>query len=141
MSQLYSAMETCVDEQMLARIRAEYLEMPDMRLRVEQVRRLCGLERSLCQLALDVLVEAKFLRLRSDGTYVRFVEGSSTLASGRLLGPGQKAIEIAGECVLRNCHAALAQPRRESIIAGIAAGNPQSAESHHCPLCCRRIAI
>jgi hypothetical protein len=80
-------METCVYEQMLARIRAEYLEMPDMRLRVEQVRRLCGLERSLCQLALDILVEAKFLRLRSDGTYVRFVEGSSTLASGRLLGP------------------------------------------------------
>jgi hypothetical protein len=86
MSKLPFAMDTCVHEQMLARIRAEYLEMPDMRLRVEQVRRLCGLERSLCQLALDVLVEAKFLRLRSDGTYVRFVEGA-TLASGRRLGP------------------------------------------------------
>ena len=46
--------------------------MPDMRLTLEQVQRLCGIEPSLCKLALEALVEAKFLRLRSDGAYVLF---------------------------------------------------------------------
>jgi hypothetical protein len=53
------------------RIRAEYLEMPGMILTTDQVSRLCGMERSACQAVLDALVDAQFLTLKSDGTYVR----------------------------------------------------------------------
>lgn len=56
-------MSTCRHEQILERLRPEYREMPDMRLKLEQVRRLCGTEQPLCKLALEALVEAKFLRL------------------------------------------------------------------------------
>jgi hypothetical protein len=65
-------MSTCRHEQILERLRAEYREMPGMRLKLEQVQRLCGIEQPLCKLALEALVEAKFLRLGSDGTYVLF---------------------------------------------------------------------
>jgi hypothetical protein len=57
-------------EQILERLRAEYREMPGMRLKLEQVQRLCGIEQPLCKRALEALVEAKFLRLGPDGTYV-----------------------------------------------------------------------
>ena len=53
------------------RIRAEYLEMPGMNLTTDQVARLCGMERSTCQTVLDSLVDARFLTLKADGTYVR----------------------------------------------------------------------
>jgi hypothetical protein len=55
----------------LERIRAEYLEMPGMALRLEQVARLCGIERSVCQRVLDALVDAKFLCVSADGAYAR----------------------------------------------------------------------
>jgi hypothetical protein len=48
-----------------------------MNLKLEQVQRLCGIERSLCQGVLDALVEAGFLRVRLDGCYVRV--GDETL--------------------------------------------------------------
>jgi hypothetical protein len=65
-------MSTCRHQEVLERLRAEYREMPGMRLRLEQVQRLCGIEQPLCKLALEALVEAKFLRLESDGAYVLF---------------------------------------------------------------------
>jgi len=64
-------MHTSADQQGLERIRAEYLEMPGLRLKSGQVQRLCGVERELCKHILDALVELKFLCLRSDGTYAR----------------------------------------------------------------------
>jgi hypothetical protein len=68
-------MSRCPDDRALERIRAEYCEMPGMYLKLEQVQRLCGIERSLCQGVLDALVEARFLRVRSDGCYVRVGDG------------------------------------------------------------------
>ena len=65
-------MERGRPEQIMDRLRAEFREMPDMRLTREQVQRLCGIEPPLCELALQTLVEAKFLRLGSDGAYVLF---------------------------------------------------------------------
>ena len=65
-------MSTCRHEQILERLRAEYREMPGMRLKLEQVQRLCGIEQPCCKQALEALVEAKFLRVGSDGTYVLF---------------------------------------------------------------------
>lgn len=60
----------------LRRIRAEYLEMPGLRLTSEQAQRLCGVERALCQRVLDALVEAHFLCLKPDGTYARVTDGT-----------------------------------------------------------------
>ena len=60
---------------MLTRVRAEYLEMPGLRLTLEQARRLCGVERALCQMVLDVLVDEKFLCVRADGAYARVTDG------------------------------------------------------------------
>jgi hypothetical protein len=68
---------TFLDQRVLERLRAEYLEMLGMKLRSEQVQRLCGIEQTMCKLVLDALVRANFLFLKSDGTYVRLTEGSS----------------------------------------------------------------
>jgi hypothetical protein len=67
--------KTSPDLQLLDRIRGEYLEMPGLRLRAEQVQRLCGVERTMCQMVLDTLVETNFLCVKSDGTYARLMEG------------------------------------------------------------------
>jgi hypothetical protein len=59
------------------RVRAEYLEMPGMRLKPEQVQRLCGIEHKICQMVLATLVDAKFLYATPDGQYARLVDGDS----------------------------------------------------------------
>jgi hypothetical protein len=60
---------------MLARIRAEFLEMPGLRLTVEQAQRLCGVERAACQRLLDRLVAVNFLCVKSNGVYARVTDG------------------------------------------------------------------
>jgi hypothetical protein len=62
------------------RLRAEFSEMPGLRLTSEQVQRLCGVERTICQLVLDSLVDAKFLCVKSDGAYIRLTDGRSPAA-------------------------------------------------------------
>jgi hypothetical protein len=57
------------------RLRAEFLEMPGLRLSSAQVQRLCGIECTLCQTVLDALVTARFLCVKADGTYARLTEG------------------------------------------------------------------
>jgi DNA-binding IclR family transcriptional regulator len=64
-------MNTLSQEQVLERIRTEFMEMPDMRVTPEQIRRLCGLNGSACEAALESLVQARFLRVTSDGRYTR----------------------------------------------------------------------
>jgi hypothetical protein len=59
----------------LKRIRAEYLEMPGLRLTLEQAERLLGVERALCKMLLDALVDEKFLCVRSNGAYARMTDG------------------------------------------------------------------
>ena len=65
-------------ERLLERIRAEYLEMPGLCLTPEQLQRLCGVEPTLCRLVLDSLVDAKFLCLKSNGTYARLTDGEAS---------------------------------------------------------------
>jgi hypothetical protein len=60
----------------LNRIRAEYLEMPGLRLTLEQAQRLCGVERALCERVLHMLVDAKFLCVKPNGTYARLTDGA-----------------------------------------------------------------
>jgi hypothetical protein len=57
------------------RLRAEYLEMPGLHLTAQQIQRLCGIERTVCQSVLDALVKAKFLAAKPDGHYSRLTEG------------------------------------------------------------------
>ena len=78
---------------MLTRIRAEYREMPGLRLTVAQVRRLCGVERALCQRVLDALVDEKFLCVKSDGAYTRMTGGGDIprpRAAKAYLGPERR---------------------------------------------------
>jgi len=60
---------------LLERIRAEFLEMPGLRLTNAQIQRLCGLETTQCALVLDSLVREKFLCRRPDGAYTRLTDG------------------------------------------------------------------
>ena len=55
----------------IERLRAEFLEMPGLRLTVVQVQRLCGVDQAVCQGVLDALVDVRFLRVNPDGTYAR----------------------------------------------------------------------
>ena len=48
------------------RIRAEYLEMPGMRLTAMQAQRLSGVDISVCRLVLEDLVRARFLYVGHD---------------------------------------------------------------------------
>jgi hypothetical protein len=60
---------------LLTRIRAEYLEMPGLRLTLGQAQRLCGVERALCARVLEALVAERFLCVKADGTYARLTDG------------------------------------------------------------------
>ena len=71
-----SATSPVTHRQVLERIRAEYLEMPGMRLSIEQVQRLCGIDEGVCKSVMDSLVATKCLCRNPDGTYVRLTEGS-----------------------------------------------------------------
>jgi hypothetical protein len=62
-------------QDILDRLRAEFMEMPGLRLKAAQVQRLCGLERKMCQTVLDMLVDEKFLSVTSDGQYARLTSG------------------------------------------------------------------
>jgi hypothetical protein len=64
-----------VIEDVRDRLRAEFLEMPGLCLKLGQVQRLCGVERTICQRALDMLVDEAFLRAKEDGHYARLTDG------------------------------------------------------------------
>jgi hypothetical protein len=54
-----------------ARIQTEYIEMPDLKLTVTQVRRLCGLPPDVCAAAVRFLVANGFLRQTPNGELLR----------------------------------------------------------------------
>jgi DNA-binding IclR family transcriptional regulator len=55
----------------LYRIRAEYSEMPGLKLTAAQAQRLLGVERESCDRCLASLVTAGFLARTRDGAFVR----------------------------------------------------------------------
>jgi len=65
------AMHTQSPGPTLCRIRAEYQEMPGLKLTLAQAQRLLGLDRQLCDVLLDELVGTGFLSHTSDGAFVR----------------------------------------------------------------------
>jgi hypothetical protein len=83
------------DPALVERLRAEYVEMPGMSLTLDQVVRLCGIERAACQRVLAALVNAQFLALTADGVYTRrsadsshrrMAKAAADVAAPRLIG-------------------------------------------------------
>lgn len=56
---------------MLQRVRAEFNEMPGLRLTPAQASRLLGLDSGSCQRVINALVNSAFLRWTPDGCVVR----------------------------------------------------------------------
>ena len=78
-------------EDVLNRLRAEFLEMPDLRLNSEQVQRLCGVERTICQMVLDLLVDEEFLCVKLDRHYARLTTGHHPHPAKADLGTDKRA--------------------------------------------------
>jgi hypothetical protein len=65
-------MDTSVGiQEVVRRIRGEFLEMPGLRLTPDQARRLWRLDETACQAILGALVDARFLSKTRDGAFVR----------------------------------------------------------------------
>lgn len=62
-------------DDVLKRLRAEFLGVPGLRLTPEQVRPLCGVERMVGQMVLDRLVDEQFLCVTLDGHYAHVLSG------------------------------------------------------------------
>ena len=60
-----------VNEALIGRVRAEYLEMPGLCLTIHQVQRLWGLERRTCEALLKSLIDSGFLLRTDRGLFVR----------------------------------------------------------------------
>lgn len=58
-------------ENLIQRVRGEYLEMPGLRLTGAQASRLWDLDRTTCQRLLNVLLDMRFLTRSDDGRYRR----------------------------------------------------------------------
>ena len=56
---------------LINRVRSEFIEMPGLRLRLEQAQRLWNLDRASCEVLFASLVEAKFLYRGHDDAYGR----------------------------------------------------------------------
>jgi len=61
---------TTVDDVVVRRARAEYLEMPGLRLTSAQAQRLWGLDRRTCDELLTTLTSDHFLARTRDGSFV-----------------------------------------------------------------------
>ena len=63
-------------QDILARVRAEYLEMPGMTLTTQQVQRLCGIDPRCARWCWMRMVDAKFLCVKQGGRYARVTDGN-----------------------------------------------------------------
>jgi len=58
-------------QEVVRRIRGEFLEMPGLRLTAQQAQRLWRLDETSCDAVLGALVDARFLARTRDGAFVR----------------------------------------------------------------------
>jgi hypothetical protein len=56
---------------LVTRVRAEFMEMPGLRLSIAQATRLWGMDHSVCSTVLESLVHASFLRRAQNGMFLR----------------------------------------------------------------------
>jgi hypothetical protein len=76
-------------DQLVTRIKSEYVEMPGLWLTPEQGARLWALERTQCEELLTELVSQHFLTMRADGKYGRMADDHTR---GRL--PAANAVPL-----------------------------------------------
>jgi hypothetical protein len=65
-------------QEVVRRVRGEFLEMPGLRLTPQQARRLWRLDEAACEKVLGALVDARFLARTRDGAFVRSHDGNSS---------------------------------------------------------------
>lgn len=73
---------------LLRRIKAEFIEMPGLRLTAAQAGRLWGLDAATCMDLLERLLAERFLQRRPDGTFARLTEGLPARAPARMVKAG-----------------------------------------------------
>ena len=78
-------------DEVLQRVKGEFLEMPGLRLTQAQARRLWGLDASACDALLLTLVNDKFLFQTRDGAFMRVEHAVPAKASLR----GRSRIAVA----------------------------------------------
>ena len=76
-------------EQLLRRVRGEYLEMPGLKLSCLQAQRLWAMDEQTCAEILSSLTEARFLQQQPDGTYSRPVDGPVAFPAPRMARAGR----------------------------------------------------
>ena len=57
-------------ETILRRVRAEFLEMPGLKLTIQQAQRLWGIDRATCEALIEELTACRFLARTRDGAFV-----------------------------------------------------------------------
>ena len=62
-------MKTSLDLQLVERIRAEYLEMPGLRLTAPQAQRLFGVSAVACEVVIGTLMASGFLSRSNKGVF------------------------------------------------------------------------
>ncbi|MGE5360708.1 MAG: hypothetical protein ACM3NQ_16955 [Bacteroidales bacterium] len=65
-----SSLASLLSESTLRRVRAEFLEMPGLKLTVSQAQRLWGMDRRTCEALIDELTATRFLARTRDGAVV-----------------------------------------------------------------------
>ncbi len=70
-------------DEVIQRVRGEFLEMPGLRLTVAQARRLWALDEASCAALLSALVDSKFLFRSRDGAFMRIEHAALAKASLR----------------------------------------------------------
>ena len=58
-------------DELVRRVRGEFLEMPGLTLTFPQAERLWGLEHDVCRQVINALIGSEFLRCTPDGTIAR----------------------------------------------------------------------
>ena len=77
----------------LLRIRAEYLEMPGLRLTPAQAQRLWGLDAETCQRFLELLTSETFLDRKANGTYARRSDSPMPFPSAQMASAGRSNVD------------------------------------------------
>ena len=66
-----ASLDACALQQLVERVRCEFLEMPGLRLTMAQAARLWGLDLASCEAVVDVLIRCEFLQRTASGAVAR----------------------------------------------------------------------
>ena len=105
---------------LVERIRGEFLEMPGLRLTVQQAARLWGLDAIACRRVIDFLIGTAFLRWTAGGHIARHDRMTRAAAVHRTVTRSALGQRISGTLRLEASAAAAAAIRRQSRHFGAA---------------------